>query len=65
MGWGMLPRAQAEPRLRAGTLVDLDPDRPIDVPLFWQYWKLDSPALAAAGDAVSQVAADALTAGTT
>jgi len=60
MGWGMVPRAQAEPRLRVGTLVDLDPDRPIDVPLFWQQWKLDSPALAAAADVVAAAAADAL-----
>jgi LysR family transcriptional regulator (chromosome initiation inhibitor) len=60
MGWGMVPRAQAEPGLRAGALVNLDPDRPIDVPLFWQQWKLDSPALAAAADVVAATAADAL-----
>jgi LysR family transcriptional regulator (chromosome initiation inhibitor) len=60
MGWGMVPRAQAEPRLRAGALVDLDPNAPIDVPLFWQQWKLDSSALAAAADAVAEAAVDAL-----
>jgi LysR family transcriptional regulator (chromosome initiation inhibitor) len=60
MGWGMVPRAQAEPHLRTGALVDLDPARPIDVPLFWQQWKLDSPALVAAADAVAAAAADAL-----
>ena len=57
LGWGMVPRAQAEPRLRAGRLVDLDPRHPIDVPLFWQQWKLDSPALAATADAVAAAAA--------
>jgi LysR family transcriptional regulator (chromosome initiation inhibitor) len=60
MGWGMAPRAQADPLLRTGTLIDLDPDHPIDVPLFWQQWKLDSPALAAAADAVARTAAEAL-----
>jgi LysR family transcriptional regulator (chromosome initiation inhibitor) len=60
MGWGMLPVAQAEPRLRAGTLVLLDAKRVADVPLYWQQWKLDSPALAAAAAAVARAAAAAL-----
>jgi LysR family transcriptional regulator (chromosome initiation inhibitor) len=60
MGWGMLPTAQAEPGLRAGTLVRLDPRRAIDVPLYWQQWKLDSPPLAATAEAVAAAAAEAL-----
>jgi LysR family transcriptional regulator (chromosome initiation inhibitor) len=60
MGWGMLPAAQSAAALRAGTLVQLAPDRPIDVPLFWQQWKLDSPALAAAANAIAAAAAQAL-----
>jgi LysR family transcriptional regulator (chromosome initiation inhibitor) len=60
MGWGMVPQAQAEPLLRAGRLVDLAPDRGVDVPLFWQQWKLDFPALAAVADAVAAVAAETL-----
>jgi LysR family transcriptional regulator (chromosome initiation inhibitor) len=60
MGWGMLPVAQAEPRLRAGTLVLLDAKRVADVPLYWQQWKLDSPALAATAAAVARAAAAAL-----
>lgn len=60
LGWGMVPQSQAEPRLLAGKLVDLDPDRRIDVPLYWQQWKLDSPALVAAADAVAAAAVDAL-----
>ncbi len=60
MGWGMLPTAQAGPRLRTGELVRLDPDRAVDVPLYWQQWKLDSPALAAAAHAVAEAAAGAL-----
>ncbi|MBN6039144.1 LysR family transcriptional regulator ArgP [Amycolatopsis sp. 195334CR] len=60
LGWGMVPVAQAEPFLRDGTLVDLAPEHAIDVPLFWQQWKLDSPALAAAAEVVASAAAAAL-----
>jgi LysR family transcriptional regulator (chromosome initiation inhibitor) len=59
LGWGMVPSVQAGPRLRAGTLVTLA-DRPMDVPLYWQQWRLDSPALTAVADAVAAVAADSL-----
>jgi LysR family transcriptional regulator, chromosome initiation inhibitor len=52
LGWGMVPCAKAAPHLAAGTLVSLDPDHPVDVPLYWQQWKLDSPALAATAAAV-------------
>lgn len=54
LGWGMLPEAQAGSRRTAGTLVDLAPDRPVDVPMYWQQWKLDSPALAAVAEAVAR-----------
>lgn len=60
MGWGLMPTAQARPRLRTGALVLLDPRRAVDVPLYWQQWKLDSPALAATARAVAAAAAEAL-----
>ncbi len=60
LGWGMVPEVQATPRLRAGSLALLAPDRPVDVPLFWQQWKLDSPALTAVAAAVAATAATAL-----
>lgn len=60
LGWGMALVAQARPRVRAGDLVVFD-ERSIDVPLYWQQWKLDSPALAAVSDAVTATAAEALT----
>jgi LysR family transcriptional regulator (chromosome initiation inhibitor) len=60
MGWGMVPDAQAGPRLRTGALVRLRTRLWIDVPLYWQQWKLDSPALAAVAAAVSTAAAEAL-----
>ncbi|MFF9814831.1 LysR family transcriptional regulator ArgP [Streptomyces sp. NPDC014006] len=60
LGWGMVPEAQAEPLLRAGRLVELAPERAVDVPLYWQQWRLDSPALATVADTVAQTAAEAL-----
>ncbi|MFF4360195.1 LysR family transcriptional regulator ArgP [Streptomyces sp. NPDC001604] len=63
LGWGLVPEVQAEPLLRAGRLVRLAPDRALDVPLYWQQWKLDSPALAAVARAVTEAAAGALRGG--
>ncbi|WP_030613536.1 LysR family transcriptional regulator ArgP [Streptomyces fulvoviolaceus] len=60
LGWGLVPEVQADPLLRAGRLVPLAPDRFVDVPLYWQQWKLDSPALAAVAEAVVAAAAEAL-----
>ncbi|NKE60274.1 LysR family transcriptional regulator ArgP [Lentzea sp. PSKA42] len=55
LGWGMVPPQQ----LQDG-LVDLAPGRTVSVPLYWQQWKLDSPALNAVAGAVEQEAAIAL-----
>ncbi|MEV5440929.1 LysR family transcriptional regulator ArgP [Streptomyces sp. NPDC052682] len=60
MGWGLVPEVQAEPLLRAGRLVDFAPGRAVDAPLYWQQWKLDSPALAEVAGAVTATAAEAL-----
>jgi LysR family transcriptional regulator (chromosome initiation inhibitor) len=60
LGWGLVPEVQAEPLLRTGRLVPLAPERTVDVPLYWQQWKLDSPALAALAEAVVATAAEAL-----
>ena len=60
LGWGMVPEPQAGPLLRSGRLVDFAPDRAMDVPLHWQQWKLDSPALAMVADAVTATARRAL-----
>ncbi|WP_031480339.1 LysR family transcriptional regulator ArgP [Streptomyces bicolor] len=60
LGWGLIPESQAEPLLRDGRLVQLAPERPVDVPLYWQQWKLHSPALVAVTDAVAATAAEAL-----
>ncbi|HNQ06316.1 MAG TPA: LysR family transcriptional regulator ArgP [Tetrasphaera sp.] len=52
MGWGMVPELQAEGEMARGTVVALAPDRPMDVPLFWQVWPLDSPPLRALTEVV-------------
>lgn len=36
MGWGMNPDFLIEPYLNDGSLVELVPDTPLDVPLYWQ-----------------------------
>ncbi|MEU1853528.1 LysR family transcriptional regulator ArgP [Streptomyces sp. NPDC019990] len=63
LGWGLVPEAQAEPLLRVGRLVPLAEGRATDVPLYWQQWKLDSPALAQVAEAVTATAAQALRSG--
>ncbi|MGW0582638.1 ArgP/LysG family DNA-binding transcriptional regulator, partial [Streptomyces sp. NPDC002920] len=55
-----VPEVQAGPLLAGGRLVSLAPERPLDVPLYWQQWKLDSPALALVADAVAGTAAVSL-----
>jgi LysR family transcriptional regulator (chromosome initiation inhibitor) len=59
----MVPVAQAGGLLRSGALTELTPGRPMDVPLYWQQWKLDSPALAAVASAVVAGAAEVLLGG--
>lgn len=60
MGWGMLPDLQTEKDRAVGTLVNLNGRAHIDVPLYWQQWKLDSPALSAAAQAIAAAAATKL-----
>ncbi|WP_205787440.1 LysR family transcriptional regulator ArgP [Specibacter cremeus] len=60
LGWGLLPDAHCLDDLRAGRLVELVPGRRSEVPLFWQRWKLASPALDALTLAVHATAAAAL-----
>lgn len=60
LGWGLVPEPQAAPLVRSGELVLLAPRRPMDVPLYWQQWKLDSPVLSAVADVIAAAAAEAL-----
>ena len=40
MAYGMLPDIQSRPYLERGDLVELFPDHPICVPLFWHCWNI-------------------------
>ena len=45
IGWGMNPLALVGGHLKAKRLVELVPDRPLDVPLYWQVARLPVPVL--------------------
>ncbi len=45
MGWGLHPQALIADQLQAGTLVELLPDTPLDVPLHWQQARAASALL--------------------
>lgn len=39
MGWGLVPQLQVQDQLQRGALVELVPDKPVDVPLYWHHWR--------------------------
>ncbi|KMN15764.1 LysR family transcriptional regulator [Pseudomonas weihenstephanensis] len=39
LGWGLVPELQVREQLESATLVELLPDKPIDVPLYWHHWR--------------------------
>ena len=51
LGWGLAPEALIKPYLTAGTLLNMAPEHSVEVPLYWQSWRLSSPAL----DALTRV----------
>jgi LysR family transcriptional regulator (chromosome initiation inhibitor) len=57
LGWGMFPDSLATPRLSDGSFVRVT-DVHLDIPLYWQCWKLDSLMVKKITDAVSLAAAD-------
>lgn len=56
LGWGLLPEQQCVEDLRRGDLVELAPGHPVDVSLYWQRWKIDSPLLNQLSAAVRETA---------
>jgi LysR family transcriptional regulator (chromosome initiation inhibitor) len=60
LGWGLNPEPLAAPHLRAKRVVDLVPDRWLDVPLYWQQWSLASPSLARLAAALTEQAGASL-----
>jgi len=57
LGWGMAPDLMVAGHLRAGTLVELIAGKPVDVPLYWQCWRLNVQALQHVTQAVQRAAA--------
>ncbi|WP_339453941.1 LysR family transcriptional regulator ArgP [Pseudomonas sp. EA_5y_Pfl2_R50] len=39
LGWGLVPELQILDHLQRGLLVELIPDKPTDVPLYWHHWR--------------------------
>ncbi|RZU53164.1 LysR family transcriptional regulator [Krasilnikovia cinnamomea] len=60
LGWGLVPEDVARSDIAAGRLVELARGRHLDVPLYWQYWRMESAALSALTTAVRAAAATAL-----
>jgi LysR family transcriptional regulator, chromosome initiation inhibitor len=57
LGWGMFPETSAGRALAEGSFVRVS-DAHLDVPLFWQCWKLDSPLVEAITEAVASAATE-------
>lgn len=59
LGWGLLPEQQCLADIAGGGLVELAPAAHLDVPLYWQRWRVSSRVL----DHLSAVVAEAARAG--
>ena len=57
LGWGMTPDPLVEDDLKTGALVELIANKPVDVPLYWQCWRLNVQALQHVTQAVQRAAA--------
>ena len=57
LGWGMFPERLAAPELASGVFTRIS-DEHLDVPLFWQCWKLYSPTVDSVTAAVRSAAGE-------
>jgi LysR family transcriptional regulator (chromosome initiation inhibitor) len=60
LAWGMNPEPLVAQLLADGDLVELLPDTPLDVALYWQFTRLAAPALASLTEGLRQAARAAL-----
>ena len=60
MGWGMFPQGMIAPHLADGSLVELVPGTPLDVPLYWQTARAASGLLDGLTRQLAAAARDAL-----
>ncbi|QPM91897.1 LysR family transcriptional regulator ArgP [Pseudooceanicola algae] len=56
LAWGLNPELSVRADLASGALVELRPDTPVDVALYWQVSRLMRPGLAPLTDSLRQVA---------
>ena len=58
LGWGMLPELQLAQlaQLESGTLTPLTPAARVDIPLYWQQWRLTTAALDHIASAITDAA---------
>lgn len=57
LGWGMNPEPLISQHLANGTLVEIAPNTPLDVPLYWQFARLTAAALAPLTRAIKETSA--------
>jgi len=60
LGWCLAPEPQIAPALQAKQIVLLDPERSLDVPLYWQHAAVRSAVLDNVGKALRDAARRAL-----
>jgi LysR family transcriptional regulator (chromosome initiation inhibitor) len=60
LGWGTVPEQNAGPLLASGEYVRIFPENHLDIPLYWQYWRIESALLNTLTAAVRTAAAQAL-----
>lgn len=60
LGWGMNPEPLARPAIKDGSLCEIAPDAPLDVPLTWQVGRILAPALAPLTAAIKTAASRVL-----
>lgn len=60
LGWGMNPESMIQRDLENGSLIDLAPGNPLDVPLYWQTLRLTAAAIAPLTNAIRDAARAAL-----
>jgi LysR family transcriptional regulator (chromosome initiation inhibitor) len=60
LGWALVPEQIARADIAEGRVMELTPGRHLDVPLYWQYWRIESEVLSALTEAVKAEAAGVL-----
>lgn len=56
VAWGLVPEIQVREQLKRGSLVELAPDSPVDVPLYWHHWRNGGQLLARLTEHLAQQA---------